>query len=498
MSIAAAPPDEIASRAPLAEATFCVVDVETTGGSSEHGAITEIGAARFRGGRCLGTWSSLVDPGMPIPREITLLTGISAETVAGAPPARVALPKLLAFLDDAVLVGHNVRYDVSFLNAELRRAGLDTLTNQRLDTLALARRLVRDEVPNCKLATLSEQLQLAHQPSHRALDDVLATADLLHLLVERAATFGIDDLEELMALPRLAGHPQAGKLKLTESLPHAPGVYLFRDRRGNVLYVGKASDLKSRVRSYFSTDDRRKVGALLREVQVIDHETCRHPLEAAVREVQLIHELVPRYNDHATRWRKMAYLRLTDEDFPRFSVVRDPPTDAFVVLGPLASSSAAHRAAEAIADVVPLRRCARRVPKRRGDSGQLVLAMPGQDAAHPTPCTPAQLGVACCPCSGETSADRYAELVDRVRHGVEDEPALAARSARRAPGRARIPAAIRGGGRRAGSGGRAGRGAPSTPTTRCLATSREGRRRASRWRRRRAQPRAPGAFVGCR
>ena len=328
----------------------------------------------------------------------------------------------MSFLDDAVLVGHNVRYDLSFLNAELRRAGLDPLENPRLDTLALARRLVRDEVPNCKLATLSQHLRLAHQPSHRALDDVLATADLLHLLVERAATFGIASLDELIALPRLTGHPQAGKLKLTEALPHAPGVYLFRDRRGNVLYVGKASDLKSRVRSYFSTDDRRKVGALLRDVHAIDHETCRHPLEAAVREVQLIHELVPRYNDHATRWRKMAYLRLTDEDFPRFSVVRDPPADAVVVLGPLTSSSAAHRAAEAIADVVPLRRCTRRVPKRRNSSGQLTLTMSGHDATGPTPCTPAQLGVACCPCSGETSSDRYAELVDQVRHGIELEP----------------------------------------------------------------------------
>ena len=103
-------------------------------------------------------------------------------------------------------------------------------------------------------------------------------------------------LDDLLALPTMSGHAQAGKLKLTTTLPRAPGVYLFRDRRGRVLYVGKATNLRSRVRSYFSGDDRRKIGALLRETQHVDHVVCRHPLEAAVLEVRLIHEHTPRFN----------------------------------------------------------------------------------------------------------------------------------------------------------------------------------------------------------
>src|SRR5262249_44936140 len=158
---------------------------------------------------------------------------------------------------------------------------------------------------------LARQLRLDHRPTHRALDDVLATADLLHVLLERAAGLGVTGLDDLLALPRMGGHPQAGKLSLTSHLPRSPGVYLFRDRRGQVLYVGKAANLRARVRSYFSTDTRRKIGNLLREAASIDHEVCVNGLHAAVREVRLIHEHQPRYNRQAKNWAKYCWVKLT-------------------------------------------------------------------------------------------------------------------------------------------------------------------------------------------
>ena len=410
---------------PLSEVTFCVVDVETTGGSPATGALTEIGAVKLRGGECLGTFQSLIDPGMAIPREITVLTGISAATVASAPPARSVLPAFIDFLGDAVVVGHNVRYDLSFLGAELERCGGTRITNRRIDTLGLARRLIRDEVPNCKLSTLAQHLRLDHQPAHRALDDALATGDLLHLLVERAASWGVLGLDDLIDLPKLAGHPQAAKLRLTEHLPRRPGVYLFRDRTGRVLYVGKATNLRARVRSYFSGDDRRKVGPLLRETHAIDHIVCHHPLEAAVREIRLIHQHEPRFNRQSTTWRASTYLRLTNEAFPRFTVVRRPPPTGTFHLGPLPSTSYARRVADAVESVVKLRRCTKKVPAPSAaaavalDLGETGPATPGT-----TPCVAAQLGVACCPCSGDTSRAAYEMLIDTIHRGLSVEPQL--------------------------------------------------------------------------
>ena len=165
-------------------------------------------------------------------------------------------------------------------------------------------------------------------------------------------------LDDLLTLPTMAGHAQASKLTLTSRLPRTPGVYLFRDRAGRVLYVGKATNLRSRVRSYFSGDTRRKVGQLLRETQAIDHRCCSTTLEAAVVEVRLIHEHLPRFNRQAKDWARYPYLKLTlNEAFPRLSVVRVAKDDGALYLGPLPSARAAKRVAEAIETAVPLRRC---------------------------------------------------------------------------------------------------------------------------------------------
>jgi len=393
---------------PLHQVTFCVVDVETTGGSADDGGLTEIGAVKLRAGECLGTFRTFVNPGHRIPRQITVLTGINDKMVAPAPPPAEVLPTFLEFLGDAVVVGHNVRYDLGYLNVALERAGWPRLTNRSIDTASLARRLVRDEVPNCRLGTLADRLRLAHRPSHRALDDALATGDLLHVLLERAAGLGVLGLDDLLQLPKIGGHPQVAKLRLTDRLPRKPGVYLFRDAGARTLYVGKATDLRSRVRSYFSGDDRRKVGALLREVQRIDHVVCASPLEAAVLEVRLIHRLEPRYNRQARTWRRYAYVKLTSERFPRLSVVRTVRDDGAHYLGPLPSSRVAKRVIEAIETVVPLRRC---------------TATPGR-ALRSGPCAPAQIGVATCPCAGQVDHATYASLVSRVERGLTRDPDL--------------------------------------------------------------------------
>jgi len=384
---------------PLHEVTFCVLDLETTGGNRTSDMITEIGAIKVRGGQCLGTFQTMVNPGIRIPTEITVLTGISQSMVMRAPRIAEVLPTFLEFLGDATVVGHNVSFDLAFLNAAMTMTGRDRLDHHVVDTLGLARRLVRDEVPNMRLATLAKYLQAPNTPSHRALDDALATNDVFHSLLERAANMGVLGLDDLIALPKIDAHPQARKLALTNGLPRRPGVYLFHDRDDRVLYVGKATNLRTRVRSYFSGDRRRKIAQLLRETTKISHIECPGPLEPEVTEIRLIHRHKPRFNRQAKSPNRYVYVKVTlNERFPRLSVARVVKPDGGLYLGPLTSHRQAVAAIAAIESVTPIRRCTKQPPK----------------SASCGPCAGAQIGVTACPCSGHTPPEQYQRLVNSI------------------------------------------------------------------------------------
>ena len=125
---------------PLSQTTFVVLDLETTGGSANTDAITEIGAFKLPGGELLGRFETLVNPGVPIPPMITVLTGITESMVLPAPRIAEVLPPLLEFVGDAVIVGHNIRFDMPVPRRRARRARLSPAANRRVDTLALVRR----------------------------------------------------------------------------------------------------------------------------------------------------------------------------------------------------------------------------------------------------------------------------------------------------------------------------------------------------------------------
>ncbi|HWL44143.1 MAG TPA: DEDD exonuclease domain-containing protein [Ilumatobacter sp.] len=380
---------------PLHEATFCVLDLETTGGNRNDDTITEIGVVKVRGGECLGRFHTLVNPGRAIPPQITVLTGLTDAVVSTAPRIEAVLGSLVDFLGDAVFVAHNASFDLGFLRAALARDDRPDYRPTVVDTAALARRLLRDEVPNCRLSTLASRLRLDHQPNHRALDDALATTDLLHLLIERATGHGVMGVDDLVSLAKLAGHPQAAKLRLTARLPRSPGVYLFHGARDEVLYVGKATNLRQRVRSYFGSDDRRRVGPLLRELQQVRHLELPDPLSAEVIESRLIARMLPRYNRAGTRADKYCYVRLdTGSAWPRLSVVNTAGS-AGIHLGPVPSRAQANLVIEAIQSALPLRRCSTRLTANH------------TVALDATPCGAAQLGVAMCPCAGQADAAAY-------------------------------------------------------------------------------------------
>jgi DNA polymerase-3 subunit epsilon len=391
-------------EAPLHAVPFCVLDLETTGATAANCEITEIGALKYIGGELAGTFQTLVNPGSEIPPYITVLTGITRAMVIEAPTIDEALPAFLEFIGDAVIVGHNVRFDLSFLNAAAERLGYGRLPNRSVDTLGLARRLVRSEVRNLKLSSLAAHFRAPHPPTHRALDDAKATAHILWALLERAGTLGVTHLDDLLTLPTARGSAHYDKIELTSDLPRRPGVYFFIDRDGTVIYVGKAKNLRSRVRSYFYGDDRKSVAQMLRDLIRVEHRVCQTELEAEVVELRLIAEHRPRYNRRSRPPKSQHWVKVTNERFPRLSMVRAVRDDTALYLGPYRSRRTAEVVVHAIWDAVPIRRCN------------------GVGTGGAAACSFGQLGTALCPCDGSVEEGVYREVVDRLSDGIERDP----------------------------------------------------------------------------
>jgi DNA polymerase-3 subunit epsilon len=380
---------------PLSEVTFCVVDLETTGGSPTDSRITEIGAVRLRGGERIGAFQTLVDPGVPIPPFITHLTGIGDDAVLGAPSISEVLPTLDEFARGCVFVAHNARFDFSFVNAELQAHGYPLLPGPPVCTARLARRVVWPDVPNVRLQTLAQYFRTAVRPTHRALADAEACAEVLHGLLELGGRLGIVTLGDLYLAVTARGRPNYGKIRLADELPTAPGVYLFKGRDGRVLYVGKSKNLRSRVKSYFYGDGRKKIDDLLAETHAVEGVACGSELEALVVEARLIRAHEPKYNRRGKTWRRYAYLKVdTAEAYPRIKVVREPKGEG-AFLGPFGNASQARLAKEALEDAVPIRRCTRTM----------------RATTRFAPCALADIGRCAAPCDGRTDPERYGELV---------------------------------------------------------------------------------------
>jgi DNA polymerase-3 subunit epsilon len=168
-----------------------VVDVETTGFRPEQATIIEIGAVRLSGGQVTGEFFSLVNPATPIPPDITELTGITDAMVSHAPASGAALAAFLTFATGCVLAAHNAPFDLGFLTSGCQSSGIAWPPAAVVDTAVLARLVLSpDQVPDCKLATLAGFFSTQVTPSHRALADAQATAEVLAGLLAMVAAGG--------------------------------------------------------------------------------------------------------------------------------------------------------------------------------------------------------------------------------------------------------------------------------------------------------------------
>ena len=187
----------------LSQTTFVVLDLETSGASPKTGsAITEIGAVKVCGGHILGTFKTFVNPGTPLPPFITELTGITDAMLIDAPTIESVLPLLFEFLGSdksTVFVAHNAPFDLSFLKASAALHGYTWPNFRVIDTVKAARFvLTKDDVANYQLGTLALYFRTEIAPNHRALDDALATVDVLHGIIERMGTFGITTITQML------------------------------------------------------------------------------------------------------------------------------------------------------------------------------------------------------------------------------------------------------------------------------------------------------------
>ena len=413
-----------AQRHDLADVVFTVVDLETTGSTPGFAKITEIGAVRVAGGRQVATFSQLVNPRQTIPAIITSITGIDDEMVADAPPIQVALPRFVEFAADSVLVAHNARFDLGFLDYELGILQRCTFPRPALDTLRLARRLYPHT--RCSLANLAARFDTAVKPKHRALADAQATAELLLIFLARLQEEGVTTLEEVARFCEPGARRNYHKIVLTEGLPTAPGVYIMRDERGHALYIGKAENLRRRTRDHFL--QRQAYGArqaleLLAEFEIVETGS---EFAALLLEERLIAKHRPMYNLHGTRVSSYHYVKLTADEYPRLYATPNLRQDGSVYAGPFRKASLARRLTDCLNAVHPLRTCVR-LPKaqaspdvasgeghghRDGNGG----GNGGGRAQHA--CPRADTGGCLAPCREKLNG-QYSVVVEQVRRVLE-------------------------------------------------------------------------------
>ncbi|WP_103028733.1 DEDD exonuclease domain-containing protein [Salinibacter altiplanensis] len=391
----------------IADATFVVTDLETTGTTPDDDRIMEVGAVKVQDGTVIDRFQQLVNPQESVPGRITKMTGITTGMVFEAPPVKDVLPDYRAFLGDGILVAHNTSFDVSFLNAELRRIGDETLSNDTLCTVRLARRLLPG-LDSKGLGRLAQFYDIDVDGRHRALGDAEATSVVLRRFVSQLAfEHEVETVEALLrfqhqsyqTVREVPGHIESIRDEVLPDVPDAPGVYVMKNSSGTPLYIGKAKRLPDRLRSHFTAVEssgarKRK---MLQKVRSVDWTTTDTELEAILLESRRIKAEKPRYNRAQRRYYNRPFLRLdTAHEYPTISWTRRLEADGAEYYGPVRNTEQAEMVVDVVGRFFQLREC---------DDERLHL---GQR------CLYADMDRCTVPCETE-DPEAYATVVERVQ-----------------------------------------------------------------------------------
>jgi DNA polymerase-3 subunit epsilon len=422
------------TQLPLDEVEFVVIDTETTGLRPGSHRVIEVAGVRVRGGEVLDSFQSLLNPGVRIPTFIAQFTGITQEMIATAPQTAEALPAFLRFVEGALIVGHNVGFDIGFLNYEAQQLG-QSFPIDGLDTIPLARRFLPN-LKRFKLDNVAAHLKIATSERHRALGDARVTSAVFLKLLELAGKQGITtpgQLRRRLQLPvawngDITQTTTAKQLELLRSdgkiaasavttrptgtlflnpawrrdFPTQPGVYLMKDANDQVIYVGKAKCLKDRLASYYNQPlgYTRKMDGLLQNVKEIETRVLGSELEALLVESQLIKQLQPVYNVQLRNYEMYPFIKIDiQHPFPRVYATREVAADGARYFGPFRSKRLVELTIELVQKIFPLRTCTRSLPPQ---------AKPSE------PCLRLHLNRCSAPCRGGADQEAYRRVIDEV------------------------------------------------------------------------------------
>jgi DNA polymerase-3 subunit epsilon len=322
----------------------CFVDVETTGTSPARARVTEVGvvSVETEGAETrVEEWSSLVNPGVPIPSDIQWLTGITDAMVRAAPPFAELAAELAARLHGAVFVAHNARFDYGFLRAEFARCGV-RFRAPTLCTVRLSRLLYPDRGPH-SLDAIVARFDLDTKDRHRALGDARLLWQFVQCLAERHGR-----AEVQAAVARLLARPATPAWLAPEALdevPAGPGVYLFYGLNAHPIYIGKSVDLRARVAGHFNADHANATDArLAQETRRLEWEETAGEIGALLREAELIKTRLPAHNVAARRRAGVTFVEFEHDGRARFLRADTVALERLPRLyGPFSSRAAARR-----------------------------------------------------------------------------------------------------------------------------------------------------------
>ena len=360
------------SEIELKDLEYTVIDFETTGTAAKTGRAIDIGMVKISKGKITDYYQSLINPDCYIPQYITEITGITNLDVANAPFFEDIVTSIIDFIGDSVLVAHNMNFDDSFLTEELRRTGHDSIENIRLCTLKLARRMY-PELPSKSLGNLVKKFRIRHRDVHRGLGDATVTAKLfLRILRDLENEKNISKLAQALAFQNLPAQKTSVKLikkKIAvefSNLPDHPGIYFYKDKDEQIIYIGKAKSLKKRVANYFTTYAEKKAKKIVREANNLGFQKTKSELTALLAETDFIKIHDPKFNRFLKKYPQQFFVKANlDKDFPTLKVSSSFDFDGNDYFGPYTNRDMVKTIISIIDKTFELRECTEKDFKKK-------------------------------------------------------------------------------------------------------------------------------------